>query len=520
MATDVVGIPTAPERRGPTLTQRASLNAIASLLDYAAKLVVGFVVTPIVVAGLGRSLFGTWEMQNRLVTYMSAADGRPTEAIRLMVANRQAVDDATTQRRYVGAALAVWLLFLPVITAAGGLVIWLAPGVTKAAPDLHGTVRVATALLLASFFMTLVAGVPESVLRGMNLGYRRMGLQASLNLVGGLLMIAAVRAGLGLVGLGGTQVVLTFVTGLVFWSLARRYVPWFGVARPTRQDVRALLAMSAWLTVGEVVVKLLLASDVLILGMVLSPAVVATYALTGYAARSAIGIHEFTASAAMPGLGGLIGRGDHTRAAQVRRELQTLTWLLVTGIGATILAWNPSFLSLWVGRQHYAGPWVDLLIVVIAVQTAFIRTDAYIIDAALRPRPRVLVGAAAMATTIALAVPLTRALGIAGLCLGLLAGRAVQSVGYPMLVRSCFRQRFRPSLEAARLGIVTVLLFAVSSTIGRQVVAASWPAWGAGLALTLSLAVGIALLLGPSGSTRRAIYVRVRGLWPSRTRIP
>src|SRR5438309_5501147 len=58
MATDVVGIPTAPERRGPTLTQRASLNAIASLLDYAAKLVVGFVVTPIVVAGLGRSLFG------------------------------------------------------------------------------------------------------------------------------------------------------------------------------------------------------------------------------------------------------------------------------------------------------------------------------------------------------------------------------------------------------------------------------------------------------------------------------
>src|SRR2546421_685170 len=205
MATEVVGIPTAPERRGPTLTQRASLNAIASLLDYAAKLAVGFVVTPIVVAALGRSLFGTWEMLNRLVTYMSAADGRPTEAIRLMVANRQAVDDATTQRRYVGAALAVWLLFLPVITAAGGLVIWLAPGVTKAAPDLHGTVRVATALLLASFFMTLVAGVPESVLRGMNLGYRRMGLQASLNLVGGLLMIAAGRAGLGLLGPGGRR---------------------------------------------------------------------------------------------------------------------------------------------------------------------------------------------------------------------------------------------------------------------------------------------------------------------------
>src|SRR5436853_2142063 len=187
MATEVVGIPTAPERRGPTLTQRASLNAIASLLDYAAKLAVGFVVTPIVVAGLGRSLFGTWEMLNRLVTYMSAADGRPTEAIRLMVANRQAVDDATTQRRYVGAALAVWLLFLPVITAAGGIVIWIAPRVTQAAPDLHGTVRVATALLLASFFMTLVAGVPESVLRWKKPVYLRQVLPVCRHIGAGLL---------------------------------------------------------------------------------------------------------------------------------------------------------------------------------------------------------------------------------------------------------------------------------------------------------------------------------------------
>src|SRR5207244_11559320 len=83
--------------RAPTLTGRASLNAVQSLLDYGAKLGVGLVVTPIVVAGLGRSLFGVWEMLNRLVTYMSAADGRPTEALRLIVSSRQAVDDDALQ---------------------------------------------------------------------------------------------------------------------------------------------------------------------------------------------------------------------------------------------------------------------------------------------------------------------------------------------------------------------------------------------------------------------------------------
>src|SRR6266700_329221 len=381
--------------RAPTLTGRASLNAVQSLLDYGAKLGVGLVVTPIVVTGLGRSLFGVWEMLNRLVTYMSAADGRPTEALRLI------------------------------------------------------------------FFLILVAGVPESVLRGMNLGYRRMGLQASLNVLAGLLTVVAVRAGLGLAGLGGAQVGVAMVTGLLFWLLARRYVHWFGVARPRRADVMPLLSMSAWLTMGEAVAKLLLACDVIILGWGLSPALVTTYVLTGYAARTAIGIHVFAAGAAMPGLGGLIGGGERDRARAVRRELLTLTWLFATTVGVTVLCWNRSFLGLGVGLEHYGGPLLDLLIILTAVQTVFIRTDAYVIDAALQPRPRVLAGAGAALVTIALAVPLTRLFGAVGLCIGLLGGRAVQSAAYPLLVRGSLggHRGPLPWREPARLAVVTVLLF-------------------------------------------------------------
>src|SRR5205823_794293 len=141
----------------------------------------------------------------RLVTLMSAADGRPTEALRLVVSSRQAVEDDALQRRAVGAALLIWVLFLPLIAAVGAILIWIAPTITQVAPELRAGVRAVTALLLVSFFLTLVAGVPESVLRGMNLGYRRMGLQASLNVLAGLLTVVAVRAGLGLVGLGGAQ---------------------------------------------------------------------------------------------------------------------------------------------------------------------------------------------------------------------------------------------------------------------------------------------------------------------------
>src|SRR4051794_32000298 len=70
----------------PALTRRASLNAVQSLLDYVAKLLVGFLLTPVLVSGLGRSLFGVWQMVSSLIGYMSATDGRPTEALRLVIA--------------------------------------------------------------------------------------------------------------------------------------------------------------------------------------------------------------------------------------------------------------------------------------------------------------------------------------------------------------------------------------------------------------------------------------------------
>jgi len=66
-------------------------------------------------------------------------------------------------------------LFLPVVVAAGAALVWLAPTITKVAPALVPVVRLTCALLTASLLFGNLASLPESVLRGMNLGYKRMG---------------------------------------------------------------------------------------------------------------------------------------------------------------------------------------------------------------------------------------------------------------------------------------------------------------------------------------------------------
>ncbi len=402
----------------PNLTRRASLNAAQALLDYTARLAVGLVTMPILVRVLGQSLFGTWQVLGQLLGYLTSTDGRPTDALRLFVANRSAVDDPGTMRRYVGSALYVWLLFLPLIVVGGGAIIWFAPALTKVSPAFAPVVRFAAALLVLQFLLATLSAVPEAVLRGANLGYKRMGLQSGLQVLGGILAVGAVTLGLGLVGLSLAQVALAIVTALCFWLLAKRYVPWFGVARPQAVEVRGMVRTSVWLAVGDLIAKLLVASDVVILGAVLSPAAATPYVLTGYASRTGVGILALATLGAMPGLGALLGQGHKERATAMRAELLWLTWLAATVLGVAMLMWNRSFVRLWVGAEQYAGLVPNVLLVVATVQTAFIRCDSYIIDASLRPKLRVVVGAVTAALTIAACVVLTRAYGVVGLCAG------------------------------------------------------------------------------------------------------
>src|SRR2546430_12466829 len=83
------------------LTARASLNGIAFALDLGVKTGVSLVLTPLLVDRLGAGLFGVWEMLGRLAGYLAAIGGRPAEALRLVVANRQAAPAEDQDRKSV-----------------------------------------------------------------------------------------------------------------------------------------------------------------------------------------------------------------------------------------------------------------------------------------------------------------------------------------------------------------------------------------------------------------------------------
>jgi O-antigen/teichoic acid export membrane protein len=479
---------------------------------------VTFVINPLLVTGLGDYTYGVWQVLGRLIGYLSPIGGRPEQALKWTIATQQASTDYAEKRREVGSALVVWALFLPLLSLLGAAVAWNAPYWLKAPPDLFLAVRWATALLVADRILANMAEIPRSVLRGENLGYKRMGLSTVLVLLGGGLTALAVLAHGGLVGIAGASLLTTVFTGVMFVKVARSNVVWFGVAKPIARAVRRFLGLSSWFLVWTLVMQLLRGGDVIILGILGSAEEVTRYSLTRYVPETLIGFVAIVVFGVTPGLGRIIGSRDLVKAASVRSEMMTVTWLMITALSSTMLLWNRSFVQVWIRKaDYYAGAVPNLLIVSAVAQFVFIRNDANIIDLTLDLRRKVLVGllSAGLSAAIAGVLVAQYGMGIAGLALGYVIGQTVLSVAYPLIVCRFLGLSLRSQVKGAlRPACVTVFLWGSLWALGDRFVVRTWPGLLLSAGLTFLASSLFVFYAGMTAEQRARLLKRLRRAAP------
>ncbi len=492
-----------------SLTKKASLNAASSLLDYGARLIVGFLLTPVMVSGLGSYAFGMWQIAMRSVGYLSPAGGRPTEALKWSLAHGQSTVDDEQRRTYVGSALVVSVLFLPLVLCLGAILVWFIPIWFKAPPAYVWPIRLAVGFLVLNMAITSFASIPQSVLQGENLAYKRIGVSVLLVFGSGGLTLLALYLGTGIAGVAAVAFAYTVLSGTFYFVVARRYAPWFGVRFPPFRETRAFLGLSFWFMIWNLVMTLMVSSDVIILGLFDSVQQAGNYTLTKYAPETVITIVAMIVFGVTPGLGGIIGSGDKRRAARIRGEIMSMTWLLVTALCTTVLLWNRTFIGLWVGDQHYLGTLATLLIVLVVTQFVLIRNDANIIDLTLDLPIKVSLGLGSATLGIVLAAILVGRYdqGVIGLSVGLLLGRSVLSVAYPAMIGRFLGVPLRSQiLGSARPATVTATLFAlaVAADSARVTHALPFSQTWVGFFVLAGLSFGATTLIGYGvGYTRR-----------------
>ncbi len=454
------------------LKQRAYLNSVTSVLDYGAKLVTSFFVTPFLVSGLGSTIFGVWKVLEQFANYTSMADIKATEVLKWAVAKDRETIPEEELRRYVTTTFILVLLILPFLLIAGAILTWFSPTITGVEPEYANAVRITTALLVLSLIIHKVFGIFESILRGMNLGFKRMGFRAAIFIIGGILQVTVILYGYGIIALAVIQVLVYLLIGTTVFIIVKRHVPWFGFEKTTFKKSLSFFKTSGWFMSWTGTKLLLLKSDKILLGFLAGPIYVTQYVITEYMIKAVQGIINNVIHGVLPGMGKLYGTGELEKMNQARNHIMLLTWLLAVIIGSLVIAFNEAFIKVWIGEDIFAGQLVNILILLVGVQYLFFNNDSTLINLTLEIKHKVFLGLAAALVSIGLAVLLIDDYGVAGLCVGLIIGRGILSYGYPYIINRKINKKI--SLIPMRCVFATLIIWGGTWWISEIISVNNW----------------------------------------------
>jgi O-antigen/teichoic acid export membrane protein len=395
----------------------------------------GFLVNPLLLTALGPALFGVWKSLQRFLDFATVADGRASQALKWIVASRSTLSD-DERRRDVGAAMVVWWRWLPASTLVAAAVTAGVPVLIGAIPEQARTAAYLTAAVLAA--NTVLAGllsVPDSVLTGVNQGYKSYLITTLVVVASNGAMLLAASVGWPLWTLAVVVLVAAAINAGLTLLVAKRAVPWWGVARPTRPDVRRVFGFSVWTLGSMAVEKLLLASELIVISVMVGAAAVTQYTFTTYVMQFVLSIALVTASGFTPRLGSHLGAAELAHAARRARTVRHLvTGIAVLGSSA-VLAFNAEFVTLWAGPDQYLGATLNTLLVICGLQQALIRMDGQVLDVTMRITQKVRVGLlGTVASIMAGCTAFACTNDLATALVTVIVVRLVVSVSYPIFV--------------------------------------------------------------------------------------
>jgi O-antigen/teichoic acid export membrane protein len=495
------------------LKQRAYLNTLSSLLDYIANRLTGLFINPFIVGGLGSSLFGIWQMLGQLTGYINIADTRSSQVLKWTVAQKKEVASVNELRSDTGAAFIVLLFIMPVILIGGSIISWYAPVITHADPAHYSLIRITCALLVFSLVVFKFFELFEAILRGMNLSFKRMGLRAGIVIIGGGLKVLVIKMGYGLAGLAAVQLFDTLLIGLSFYIVVKKNIDWFGINKPSRANIFRFGKLSAWYLADAGANVVNGNSDKLLLGIIAGPVTVTYYTLTKFIPMALQGIINKLILGIMPGVGKLLGLKEYDKINSVRNKINSVTLLLTTAFGVTVILFNHSFLKVWVGKEHFAGQLANVMIMITTMQDTFVKNDACIISATLDIKKKVFLTLIAGALFAGFGILFASKWGIVGLCLALIISRLFLFIGQRKILagimqsetRAKFSMNYRPFITAFVLLGIAVGLATFTHVVSFYQLALLTPA-------VFLIAFGIFYFCGLSKTVRQELQQTVRDI--------
>lgn len=455
-----------------SIRQTLARNTVTGWLGHAINILSTLYLTPLIIHGLGASTYGLWILITQLTGYSGILDLGVRFTLTKHIAQANIDGDHDRIRRLLSTALAMTSAVAVVVMAIAMLVATFFGRWFGLDPSTHE--QGSRALLIAS--LTTALGFPAGVFMAALAGQHRYDLLDALGIVsqllrtvgtiwvlsqgGGIVSLAVVNLAASLFAYGGsllflrTRSEISLGPAAVSWSIARLLVSF---------SLYAFASTAGW--------YLIYATDLTLIGTMLSPVDVAHYGLAiNILTVVMAAVSAFTRSL-VPIAGELNARANVADTQRVYLLATRTTLLIALPCLAVLALAGPGLLRIWVGPGFSEASGGLLQLLALAYLPIIMNSAGQALALAVEARGRfVLFILFEGLTNLAMSLILVRLAGPVGVAVGTLIPAAIfQGVLWPKYLMAQFgldparfwRETLRPlvlplALSALGFGIATL----------------------------------------------------------------
>ncbi len=330
---------------------------LAHQLHTAITLAVGFLTTPILLAWLGSARYGLVRVLEAWGTMLGVVILCLTIGMGNGLVSRLAAGDWASIRRFLAASMLVAVGASLVVIAVGLALLPFLPDLVPSPPELTDERTVAYLISLSALVLSPLV-IARVLFEADQRGFRvTLMLTATALLTTGL-SLAAASAGWGLPGQSAVTVLANGVcsVGIVIWAV--RSYPEFGLSRPSKAEVGAVVAVTGHLLISGIFGQFASRAEVFATSQQTGPDGVTRYILTQRLFGLWQGQLLALGTALWAPLSDLYFRGANAAFRDRLGLCARAVFGLSFSAAIPIAVYTPHFLRLWrVGSDQFAGDW-------------------------------------------------------------------------------------------------------------------------------------------------------------------
>ncbi len=443
--------------------RRATRNLTSNYLAYAASVVSGLVLTPVIIGAIGKGGYGAWAFIISTTTLLRLLDFGIAPTIVRFTAYHRGRSDEEQINAIASAGLAVYLLLGAASVAVGLVIAWFIPHLIQLSPELHRPAQVATVIAVLTLGTQAPLGLFGSLLKGSQ-RFDILNISALVAIVAYAALVGAVFTQFAsLPVLATIALVSTLIRLMLPVIYVRREIPSLRLSRSLvrRGAVRELLSYSRFSFMTHVAGKVVYSADVILIGKILGAEPVALYFVASRLFSLAASVAQIGTEVLLPLQSELEGKAEHERQRAI----------LATGIRASMCVSVLLCFPLIVLPHWVIGAWLGrgfetsvVPLALLGVAVLFTQPNAVISQFLFaRGRPEGLAIAQASLAGLNLALTATLLITVREIWVAALATVIVEGIGATVVMPALVRRRNVSRRQLARAWITPIAAGAVAA---------------------------------------------------------